>query len=156
MKILNEKYKIEKIIFPTASLVKEVKILYVECFMNYYQNATMENYVNENVNIVTFYQTNIAGCATINPFNYKEKSWVNLILIGVKAEFRGKGLGSFIIDYLKERFDAIAIYSDKSDTVLNYYFNRGFKRSGNQLNEGLYKHVEYERDAVFLTWKYGE
>lgn len=150
---LNLKFWIKKLLCPVRTMNEEIKQVYRECFENFSVNKTMSNYVDNNINIAYFEAKEFAGCATFKLFTYEGKQWANLILLGVKESYRRMGIGEFILDYLKGIADAVALYSDNEPVKVKYYRERGFKQDKVRLNNGLWRFVMYESNAVFMIYE---
>lgn len=78
-------------------------------------------------------------------FNIKEQT-AEILDIAVKSEYKGKGIGSMLIDYIFSKFAVSKITAETDDDAIGFYKKYGFTVSDTKLNHDTKRYVcEYTR-----------
>lgn len=116
-------------------------VYYMACAIRnkskYYKNHEVYALTSQNDNFEKLDSRKILGVAGTCPEN-KDKLFIEYIqanpqeIYAIEPEYRG--IGSAILDSLKNLFSKIYCYPSNTDSVINFYTKNGFQKKQNALN----------------------
>ncbi len=91
--------------------------------------------------------------ATAIPVTFRELCGRYVYAVATKKELRGQGLGSEILNFLKESRADFLVLVPAEKSLFEYYENRGFYSSNMKLKKDIYKAKETNVEAVKVSPK---
>ncbi|WP_338985361.1 GNAT family N-acetyltransferase [Spiroplasma endosymbiont of Diplazon laetatorius] len=129
-------------VFEQASIIR-VKVFCEE--QKYPLSEEVDELDKSSFHVLGFYENEPVACARILK---KDQEWY-LGRIAVLKEFRGKGLGSELVNYLVEysttKLNAEKIYLSAQETAVKLYEKAGFKIISEPFYDGAIKHFKMVR-----------
>ncbi|QHX36417.1 GNAT family N-acetyltransferase [Spiroplasma sp. BIUS-1] len=129
-------------VFEQTSIIREVVFCEEQ---KYPKEEEFDEYDSSSFHVIGFYNDQPVACGRILK---KQDDWY-LGRIAVLKEFRNKGLGLELVNYLVEfansKLEAKHIYLNAQETAVGLYEKAGFKISSEPFYDGAIKHFKMVR-----------
>ena len=131
-----------------------------EFLINFYRlyfgnwSNKMENFVDKHLNLVYFSKSKILAAVTFKNIKIKNLNMVDIVLLAVDSEERGKGLGVLMIETLRQLTPRLVTWADND--VVNFYTQKlNFQEANDKLKLFETK-VEYFNNSIFCISGFSE
>ena len=135
-----------------SKLVKEeiqtLKFIYKSTFLNF-NDTEIDEYLENKQSYVFYFNNELTAGITYNLVNIDTVSFLFIGLIGVKFEYSRMGIGSKLLNYIKDNIcNKIVLYGDSGKIQEKFFVKNGF-RNAKMLGYALQKVIPVFNFATF-------